>query len=60
MMGPIGRQIVRNLLAEFGYDAAHLDRSIPAKPEPNDHAPVQRTDQLGVTAPPKAAGLFLS
>jgi hypothetical protein len=23
-MGPIGRQIVRTLLAEFGYDAAHF------------------------------------
>jgi hypothetical protein len=23
-MGPIGRQLIRNLLAEFGYGVAHL------------------------------------
>jgi hypothetical protein len=29
MMGPIGCQLVRNLLAEFGYEVAHLEEKPP-------------------------------
>jgi hypothetical protein len=29
MVGPLGRQIIRDLLAECGYDAAHLEEPSP-------------------------------